>query len=41
MGGYIRAVSGQLLGKHVLAAIDTKATIEELFFFYVVRDEML
>jgi hypothetical protein len=31
MGGYTRAVSGQRLGKHVLIATDTKATIKELF----------
>jgi hypothetical protein len=32
MGGYIRAVSGQRLGKHVTAATDTNATREELCF---------
>jgi hypothetical protein len=31
MGGYTRTVSGQQLGKHVLAATDTNAIIEELF----------
>jgi hypothetical protein len=30
--GYTRAVSGQRLGEHVLAAADTNGTIEELCF---------
>jgi hypothetical protein len=30
MVGYTRAISGQRLSKHVPAATDTKATIEEL-----------
>jgi hypothetical protein len=32
MSGYARVVSGQRLGKHVPAATDTNATIEELCF---------
>jgi hypothetical protein len=32
MGGYIKAVSGQRLSKHVPAATDTEATMEELYF---------
>jgi hypothetical protein len=31
MGGYTRDISGQRLGKHVPAAIETSASIEELF----------
>jgi hypothetical protein len=31
MGGYITAVSGQRLSKHVPAATDPNSTIEELF----------
>jgi hypothetical protein len=32
MGGYIRTVSGQRLSKHVPAASDMNATLEELCF---------
>jgi hypothetical protein len=32
VGGYSRAVSWQRLGKHVPAATDTNATIEQLCF---------
>jgi hypothetical protein len=32
MGGYIRAISGQQLGKHVPAATDMNSTTEELRF---------
>jgi hypothetical protein len=32
MGGYTNADSGQRLGKHIPAATDTNATVEELCF---------
>jgi hypothetical protein len=34
MGGYIRAVPGQWLGKRISAATSTNATTEELCFLY-------
>jgi hypothetical protein len=34
MGGYTSTVSGQRLGKHVPAATDMNATIEELCFLW-------
>jgi hypothetical protein len=37
VGGYIRVVSGQRLGKRVPAATDTEATVEELCFMWSVQ----